>query len=109
MKRIIFCAFICTASYVSFAQQAKKTTDTTFMQPVEVLAVKAGDKTPFAKTNLSKKDLEKNNLGQDLPFLLDQTPSVVVNSDAGNGVGYTGIYIRGTDDCRIHMTLNGIP
>jgi len=109
MKSIIFCAFICTSSYVSFAQQAKKTSDTTFMQPVEVLAVKAGDKAPFAKTNLGKKDLEKNNLGQDLPFLLDQTPSVVVNSDAGNGVGYTGIHIRGTDATRINVTLNGIP
>ncbi len=80
-----------------------------FLQPVEVKAIRAGDRAPFARTNLSARDIEKQNLGQDLPFLLNQTPSVVVNSDAGNGVGYTGIRIRGTDATRINMTLNGIP
>lgn len=80
-----------------------------FMQPVEVKATRAGDKAPFTKTNLSKRDIEKNNLGQDLPFLLNQVPSVIINSDAGNGVGYTGIRIRGSDATRINMTLNGIP
>ncbi len=53
--------------------------------------------------------IAKLNNGQDLPYILDQTPSVVVNSDAGNGIGYTGISIRGTDASRINMTLNGIP
>jgi iron complex outermembrane recepter protein len=80
-----------------------------FMQPVEVRALRAGDRAPFTKTDLSKSQIEQTNLGQDLPFLLNQTPSVVINSDAGNGVGYTAIYIRGTDDSRINMTLNGIP
>src|SRR6185437_7703199 len=80
-----------------------------FPQPVEVRALRAGEKAPFTKTDISKKEIEATNVGQDLPFLLDQTPSVVINSDAGNGVGYTGIYIRGTDDSRINMTLNGIP
>ena len=80
-----------------------------FLQPVEVKAIRAGDKAPFTKTNLSKKDIQKQNLGQDLPFLLNQTPSVVINADAGNGVGYTGIRIRGTDATRINVTLNGIP
>jgi iron complex outermembrane receptor protein len=80
-----------------------------FLQPVEIKAIRAGEKAPFAKTNLSKKEIEKANLGQDLPYILDQTPSVVVNSDAGNGVGYTGLHIRGTDASRINMTLNGIP
>lgn len=80
-----------------------------FLQPVEVKATRAGDKAPFAHTNLGARDIAPQNLGQDLPFLLNQTPSVVVNSDAGNGVGYTGIRIRGTDATRINMTLNGIP
>ena len=80
-----------------------------FMQAVEVKATRAGDKAPFTKTNIGKKEIEKLNLGQDLPFLLNQTPSVVINSDAGNGVGYTGIRIRGTDATRINMTINGIP
>ena len=80
-----------------------------FLQPIEVRALRAGDKAPFTKTNISKKEIEQNNLGQDLPFILNQTPSVVINSDAGNGVGYTGIHIRGVDATRINMTLNGIP
>src|SRR6202012_625859 len=63
---------------------------------------------PFTKMDISKKEIETTNVGQDLPFLLNQTPSVVINSDAGNGVGYTGIYIRGTDDSRINVTLNRI-
>lgn len=80
-----------------------------FMQPVEVKALRAADKAPFTKTNISKATIEAQNLGQDLPFLLNQTPSVVINSDAGNGVGYTGIRIRGSDATRINMTINGIP
>ena len=80
-----------------------------FMQPIEISGSRAGSKTPFAKTNLSKAEIEKRNLGQDIPFILNQTPSVVVTSDAGNGVGYTGIRIRGTDATRINMTINGIP
>ncbi|HTL07558.1 MAG TPA: TonB-dependent receptor [Chitinophagaceae bacterium] len=80
-----------------------------FLEPVEIKALRAGEKAPFAKTNLGKAAIEKLNLGQDLPFLLNQTPSVTVTSDAGNGVGYTGIRIRGTDATRINVTVNGIP
>ncbi len=85
------------------------TASSLFLQPLEVRAVRASEKAPFAKTNLSKEEIAKNNLGQDIPFLLNQTPSVVVNSDAGNGVGYTAIRIRGSDATRINVTLNGIP
>ncbi|HTE12723.1 MAG TPA: TonB-dependent receptor plug domain-containing protein, partial [Chitinophagaceae bacterium] len=80
-----------------------------FLEPVEIKALRAGEKAPFAKSNLSKTDIEKRNLGQDLPFILSQTPSVIVTSDAGNGVGYTGLRIRGTDATRINVTVNGIP
>lgn len=80
-----------------------------YLQPLEVKATRATSTAPFAKTNLNKEQIAANNLGQDLPFLLNQTASVVVNSDAGNGVGYTGIRIRGTDATRINLTLNGIP
>lgn len=79
------------------------------MQPVEIRAVRASDESPFTKTTISARTIEKMNLGQDIPFLLNQTPSTVINSDAGNGVGYTGIRIRGTDATRINMTINGIP
>jgi iron complex outermembrane recepter protein len=80
-----------------------------FLEPLEVKSLRASDKAPFAKTNLAKRDIEKINVGQDLPFLLNQTPSVVINSDAGNGIGYTGIRIRGSDATRINTTINGIP
>jgi iron complex outermembrane receptor protein len=80
-----------------------------FLKPVEVIAIRAGDKTPFTKIDFSAAEIAKNNMGQDLPLILNQTPSVVSNSDAGNGVGYTGISIRGTDATRINMTLNGLP
>jgi iron complex outermembrane receptor protein len=82
----------------------------TYQAPEFTLSsVRAGTSLPIAQTNLKKDDLEKQNLGQDLPFLLNQTPSVVVSSDAGNGVGYTGIRIRGTDITRINVTFNGVP
>jgi iron complex outermembrane receptor protein len=84
--------------------------NTTFnAEEVTVTATRAGKNSPTAFTNLSKKDLEKNNFGQDMPYLLNQTPSVVVSSDAGAGVGYTGIRIRGSDGTRVNVTINGIP
>ena len=98
-----------TLSLFVQAQQQSKLNDTLYLQPIEVNSIRASDRDPFSKVNLNKKVIENNNLGQDLPFLLNQTPSVVVNSDAGNGIGYTGIRIRGTDGTRINVTLNGIP
>lgn len=80
-----------------------------YLQPVEIRSLRAGSNSPFAKTELNKKDIEKANLGQDLPYLLQYTPSAVVTSEAGAGVGYTGIRVRGTDGTRINVTLNGIP
>jgi iron complex outermembrane receptor protein len=80
-----------------------------FLDPVEITAIRAGDKTPFTKVNINASQIAKTNNGQDLPYILDQTPSVVVGSDAGNGIGYTNISIRGTDASRINMTLNGLP
>ncbi len=76
---------------------------------VTVSATRAAKNSPTAYTNLSRQDIQKNNLGQDMPFLLNQTPSVVITSDAGGGVGYTGIHIRGSDATRINVTINGIP
>ncbi|WP_276497829.1 TonB-dependent receptor [Pontibacter litorisediminis] len=76
---------------------------------VVVSATRASEKTGTTFTNISKQELAERNFGQDLPYLLEQTPSVVVNSDAGAGVGYTGIRIRGSDITRINVTVNGIP
>jgi len=76
---------------------------------VVVSATRASKNSATTFKNLSKADLEKNNLGQDIPYLLNQTPSVVVSSDAGAGIGYTGLRIRGSDATRINVTVNGIP
>jgi len=91
------------------SQRMDVSLDTTTLQGIEIKAIRANESSPIAKTNLSKKEIQKNNIGQDLPFLLDQTPSVQVNSDAGNGIGYTGIRIRGIDATRVNVTINGIP
>ena len=111
MKRIAILMTAAIAGNMAYGQTADSVKRDSFLllEPVEVRAIRAGENSPFTKTNLSKKQIEKVNLGQDLPFIINQTPSVVVNSDAGNGVGYTGIRIRGSDASRINVTLNGVP
>lgn len=79
------------------------------LEMLEVLALRADNKTPMTYSEISKETFEKNNLGQDVPYLLEWTPSVVVTSDAGTGIGYTGMRIRGTDAERINVTINDIP
>ncbi len=76
---------------------------------VVVSATRVSEEIPLAFTNVSKAEIEKQNLGQDLPILLNFTPSVVSTSDAGAGVGYTNIRIRGSDATRVNVTINGIP
>jgi iron complex outermembrane receptor protein len=111
MKKIFFAIASASLSFLVNAQDTSvgQLSDTLMLNNIEVTSIRAADKAPFTKINLNKEQISKVNLGQDLPFILNQTPSVVVNSDAGNGVGYTGIHIRGTDASRINVTLNGIP
>src|SRR6187549_3704653 len=111
MKRIaiLIIAAIVGNAVIGQTKDSTEKQDTLLLSPIEIKAVRAGDKAPFTKTNLTQRDIEKLNSGQDLPFILNQTPSVVVNSDAGNGVGYTGIRIRGSDASRMNVTLNGVP
>ena len=92
---------------VSIAQ-VRDTAGVAALLPVEVRAIRVGSDAPFAKTDLSSAQIRQQNTGQDLPYLLQYTPSVVVTSDAGAGVGYSGIRVRGTDGTRINVTLNGI-
>jgi iron complex outermembrane receptor protein len=74
-----------------------------------VSATRASENTPTTFKTIDKEELAKRNLGQDIPILLNFTPSVVTHSDAGAGIGYTGLRIRGTDQTRINVTVNGIP
>lgn len=78
-------------------------------EEVFVTATRAKENAATTFKNISKEDIRQNNLGQDIPFLINQTPGVVVSSDAGAGIGYTSMTIRGSDNERINITLNGIP
>lgn len=76
---------------------------------VIVSATRAGEKTPMAYSNISKEEIKKNNTGNDIPYILSMTPSLVETSEAGIGIGYTSMRIRGIDPTRINVTINGIP
>jgi len=79
------------------------------LDEVVVNATRVNKNSGMAFSNVDNETLQKQNLGQDAPFMLNQLPSVVVNSDAGAGVGYTGLRIRGSDGTRINVTINGVP
>ncbi len=79
------------------------------LESVEIRATRAGEKTPVAYSDISREEIAAINYGQDIPFLLTLTPSVVATSDAGSGIGYTGIRIRGVDATRINVTSDGVP
>lgn len=81
----------------------------TVLGEASVIATRATRQTPIAFTNLSREQISRANHGQDIPYLLSATPSVVVTSDAGAGIGYTSLRIRGVDATRINVTANGIP
>ena len=101
------CVFL-LISIISFSQ-VKDTTKVNQLDEVLVSAVRVTSKTPVSFSNLDKKELKFRNLGQDIPILMNYLPSVVTTSDAGNGVGYTGIRVRGSDATRVNVTINGIP
>lgn len=108
-KRLFFCS-LSLFSICSYAQNVPQdSTKVNELDAVMVKAVRANDKTPMSFSNLSKKELRERNLGQDIPMLLNFLPSVVTTSDAGNGFGYTGIRVRGSDASRVNVTVNGIP
>lgn len=79
------------------------------MREAEVTALRAGDRAPFAVSKVTHEELQRINTGVDLPVLLDMQPGVVTTTEAGTGIGYTGLRIRGSDATRINVTLNGVP
>jgi iron complex outermembrane receptor protein len=79
------------------------------IEEVLISGVRAKDKSPITFTNVSKAQIAPRNLGQDIPILLNYLPSVVTSTDAGAGVGYTSMRVRGSDGSRINVTLNGVP
>jgi iron complex outermembrane receptor protein len=81
----------------------------TALREAEVSALRAGDRAPFARTLVTREEIQRINTGVDLPYLLEQQPGVVSTSDAGTGIGYTYMRIRGTDATRTNITINGVP
>lgn len=98
---------VASASDVPDALQL--TPSTTLTESVVVTALRATEKMPVTFSKMDRIEIQKQNFGQDMPFVLNFTPSVVTTSDAGTGIGYTGIRIRGSDATRINVTINGIP
>lgn len=96
--------FICFSQQQNDTVQIKKN-----LQEINISALRANEKTPVTFTNINKQKIDEVNLGQDLPYIISLSPSVVTTSDAGAGIGYTGFRIRGSDQTRINVTVNGIP
>lgn len=109
-KELLAVGSAALAAWAGMAANAQPDSDTTVvLRQIEVVANRATDKTPVAFTNITKAQLESYNDGRDIPYLLRMTPSVITTSDAGAGMGYTSMRVRGTDGSRINITANGIP
>jgi iron complex outermembrane receptor protein len=110
MKNLFIMLFLIVLSNHAFSQdKVQDSTKTEILDEVLVKAVRVNADSPITHSNINKEDLEKRNLGQDLPILLNFLPSVVTTSDAGAGVGYTGIRVRGVSPQSTNITINGIP
>lgn len=108
-KEFLMLAGAFIAGVNSFAQEKQDSLRLINLQEVQVVSTRAAANTPLAYTTIGKEEIKKQNFGQDIPFLLTLSPSVVSTSDAGAGIGYTSFRIRGTDATRINVTTNGIP
>ncbi|MCQ0111602.1 TonB-dependent receptor [Zhouia amylolytica] len=117
MKQLFICVVLLFLGALPVFAQTDKVKDSTVQEEektialdeVLVSAIRVTSKTPVTFSNMSKKDIKKRNLGQDIPVLMNYLPSVVTTTDAGAGVGYTGIRVRGSDATRVNVTINGIP
>lgn len=111
MKRnVLVVAGLLGAGASLFAQtSAKESIKVVDLQEVQVVSTRATAKTPVAFSTITREEIKQQNFGQDIPYLLSMTPSALTTSDAGAGIGYTSLRIRGTDATRINLTANGIP
>lgn len=108
-KQLFLGSFLLFALATFSQEKLKDTTKVNQLDEVLVSAIRVTSKTPVSFSNLSQKEIKTRNLGQDIPILMNYMPSVVTTSDAGNGVGYAGIRVRGSDATRVNVTINGIP
>ena len=101
--------FVLSSFVIAQENKQQDSTKVEMLDEVLVTAVRVNATSPITHTNVSQEQLEKRNLGQDLPILLNYLPSVVTTSDAGTGIGYTGIRVRGVSPQSTNITVNGIP
>ncbi|NDV58876.1 TonB-dependent receptor [Bacteroides sp. 519] len=111
MKRraAMLAGVLCTGMSMYSQSAPVDSVKTVNLDEVQIISTRATSKTPVAFTDVDKEQIRKQNFGLDIPFLLTSTPSVLTTSDAGAGIGYTSIRVRGTDATRINITANGIP
>lgn len=109
MNRNVFFLAALTSVANLYAAEPVDTLKAHLLQDVQVTSTRAGKHTPMAFKNFSKSQIASVNYGQDIPYILSLTPSVTTTSDAGNGIGYTTLRVRGTDPTRINITVNGVP
>jgi iron complex outermembrane receptor protein len=109
LSKFSLAVFLMLSIFVTAQEKQQDSTKVETLDEVLVKSVRVNATAPITHSNLTKKDLEKRNLGQDIPILLNYLPSVVTTSDAGAGVGYTGIRVRGINAQSTNVTINGIP
>ncbi len=110
-KKTLLCCilFAATAVYAQMDTTETENLRAVHLQDIEVLSIRATETTPVAFTNINKEEIKKNNTGIDFPYLVSMTPGAITTSDAGAGIGYTTLRVRGSDGTRINVTANGIP
>ncbi|MBR6648994.1 MAG: Plug domain-containing protein, partial [Bacteroidaceae bacterium] len=110
MRRITLLGYIMAVATLSAQHNERKDSLQSYgLQEVEILSTRATETTPIAYTNIDEKEIKKYNVGVDLPYIVSMTPGAITTSDAGTGIGYTTLRVRGTDGTRINVTANGIP
>ena len=108
MKKIVFVLLAFSIS-LSAQESVVDSLEIQNLEEVIVSSIRVKENIPIAFNNVSKEEISKRNLGQDIPILLNFLPNVVTTSDAGAGIGYTGIRIRGINSQSTNVTINGIP
>ena len=109
MKKKSLLLLFLLVCFFSNSQEIKEKNDTTFLNKVDLISNKIETTYPTTKKNVNIDNINDKNLGQDIPSLLKYEPSIIFNSDAGNGIGYSSLRLRGSDQTRINVTINGVP
>ncbi len=109
MKKSFSITLILILNFYTFSQENEFKNDTTFLKKIDLISNKIQTTYPSTKKNVNIEKLNEKNLGQDIPSLLKYEPSMIFNSDAGNGIGYSSLRLRGSDQTRINVTINGVP